>query len=135
MDKKWLIPPGLNAEENEAIERLSSEIKAPRLIAELLHRRGLKSEESISAFFNPSLEHMTDPYLFPDMDKAVSRILRGVEANELITIMGIMTWMARRPPRSCIWGSNASGQDRFLHSAPHDRWLWPVAEQFGAIAG
>jgi single-stranded-DNA-specific exonuclease len=88
MDKKWLIPPGLNAQENEAIERLAIEVKAPRLIAELLHRRGLRNEAEIRDFFKPDLAHLHDPYLFEDMDKAVTRILKALEDKELITIYG-----------------------------------------------
>ncbi|HQQ68516.1 MAG TPA: single-stranded-DNA-specific exonuclease RecJ, partial [Candidatus Cloacimonadota bacterium] len=88
MDKKWLIPPGLDAQENEAIERLAAEVKAPRLIAELLNRRGLKNEAEIRDFFKPDLAHLHDPYLFEDMDKAVTRILKALEDKELITIYG-----------------------------------------------
>ncbi|MCB5268757.1 MAG: DHH family phosphoesterase, partial [Candidatus Cloacimonadaceae bacterium] len=88
MDKKWLIPPGLNAEENEAVEQLCAQTKAPRLIAELLYRRGLRNEDEIQEFFNPNLAHLADPYLFEDMDKAVTRILAAVESKELITIYG-----------------------------------------------
>ncbi|MDD4034809.1 MAG: single-stranded-DNA-specific exonuclease RecJ [Candidatus Cloacimonetes bacterium] len=88
MDKKWLIPPGLNAEDNEAVEQLCAQTKAPRLIAELLYRRGLRNEDEIQEFFNPNLAHLADPYLFEDMDKAVTRILAAVESKELITIYG-----------------------------------------------
>ncbi len=88
MDKKWLIPPGLNAEQSEAIELLGSGIKVPRLIAELLYRRGLRSEEEITDFFNPDLANMADPFLFEDMEKAVQRILKAVHDSELITIYG-----------------------------------------------
>ena len=88
MDKKWLIPPGLSAEESEAINELSSEIKVTRLIAELLYRRGLKDEAAIKGFFKPDLANLHDPFLFPDMEPAVQRILKAIENNELITIYG-----------------------------------------------
>ncbi|MCB5260829.1 MAG: single-stranded-DNA-specific exonuclease RecJ [Candidatus Cloacimonetes bacterium] len=88
MDKKWLIPPGLNAEEEEAIQSLCAELKAPELIAKLLYRKGLREIKDIEEFFNPNLEHLADPFLFEDMEIAVNRILKAVENNELITIYG-----------------------------------------------
>ncbi|HOH59530.1 MAG: single-stranded-DNA-specific exonuclease RecJ [Candidatus Cloacimonetes bacterium] len=88
MDKKWLVPPGLDAQEYEAIERLAIEVKAPRLIAELLSRRGLRNEAEIRDFFKPDLSHLHDPYLFEDMDIAVTRILKALEDKEMITIYG-----------------------------------------------
>lgn len=88
MDKKWLIPPGLNAEEEEAIQSLCAELKAPELIAKLLYRKGLCKIKDIEEFFNPNLEHLADPFFFEDMEIAVNRILKAVENNELITIYG-----------------------------------------------
>ncbi|MCB5294925.1 MAG: single-stranded-DNA-specific exonuclease RecJ [Candidatus Cloacimonadaceae bacterium] len=88
MDKKWLIPPGLNAEEVRAIQSLSAELKVPELVAELIYRRGLHNMQDIREFFNPDLTHLTDPFLFEDMEVAVKRILKAVENEELITIYG-----------------------------------------------
>ncbi len=50
MDKKWLIPPGLNAEEVRAIQSLSAELKVPELVAELIYRRGLHNMQDIREF-------------------------------------------------------------------------------------
>jgi single-stranded-DNA-specific exonuclease len=88
MDKKWLTPPGLNAEESEAIQSLRAELKAPDLIAELLFRRGIRSEQEIEEFFNPHLLNLADPYLFEEMQIAVDRTLQAVDQGELITIYG-----------------------------------------------
>jgi single-stranded-DNA-specific exonuclease len=88
MDKKWLIPPGLNAEERKAVEELSAELKAPDMIAELLYRRGLRSEKEIEEFFNPNLLNLEDPFLFEDMQIAVDRIIKAIKDSEMITIYG-----------------------------------------------
>ena len=88
MDKKWLTPPGLNAEESEAIKSLCADLKAPELIAELLYRRGMRTAKQIEEFFNPSLENLFDPYLFEDMQLAVDRTLLAIEKGELIIIYG-----------------------------------------------
>ncbi len=88
MDKKWLTPPGLNAEENEAIQSLSADLKYPELIAELLFRRGMSTDKQIEEFFNPNLENLCDPYLFQEMQIAVDRTLLAIEKNELIIVYG-----------------------------------------------
>lgn len=88
MDKKWMVPPGLSAEETEAIEKLSAAVKVPKLVAELLYARGLRSEADVAEFFKPDLANMIDPFLFKGMDVAADRILKAINANELITIYG-----------------------------------------------
>ncbi len=57
------------------------------LINQLLSARGLTKTEEIEAFLNPN--YVTDrhnPFLLHDMDKAVSKILKTIEADEKITI-------------------------------------------------
>ncbi|MCB5261388.1 MAG: single-stranded-DNA-specific exonuclease RecJ [Candidatus Cloacimonetes bacterium] len=88
MDKKWLTPPGLNAEEKEAIKGLCADLKAPEMIAELLYRRGMRTAKQIEEFFNPTLENLHDPYLFEEMQSAVERTLLAIEKNELIIVYG-----------------------------------------------
>lgn len=57
------------------------------LVRSLLYARGIIDAESAEAFLNPNYnEHLHDPYLLKDMDKAVSRILKSIEENEKIGI-------------------------------------------------
>jgi len=58
------------------------------MVSELLFRQGLKTEQEIRDFFTPSLYHQHDPFLFEDMDKAVTRIVQAIERHEKITIYG-----------------------------------------------
>ncbi len=88
MDKKWLVPPGLNAEECEAIENLGAQIKAPPMIAELLYRRGMRTQREIEEYFYPDLKNAEDPFLFQDMQIAVERIKEALKDGEPITIYG-----------------------------------------------
>ncbi|HNZ89265.1 MAG TPA: DHH family phosphoesterase, partial [Candidatus Cloacimonas acidaminovorans] len=88
MNKKWLIPSPPGKEINPEIEKLSAEFKLPRLVAELLYRKGIKTVNSAQEFFKPSMDNLYDPYLFPDMEKAVQRILRAIDSKEKITIYG-----------------------------------------------
>ncbi|MDZ4181853.1 MAG: single-stranded-DNA-specific exonuclease RecJ [Candidatus Cloacimonadaceae bacterium] len=88
MEKEWVIPIALSADDKVLIKQLSDGLKCPKLIAELLWRRGLKTETEIRAFFEPQLDQQYDPFLFPDMEKAVQRIIRAIESKERITIYG-----------------------------------------------
>lgn len=57
-------------------------------IAELLVRRGVSTPEEADAFFAPSISDLHDPFLMPDMDKAVNRLNRAMGAKERIMIYG-----------------------------------------------
>jgi len=56
------------------------------LLLSLLARRGIESEEHISAFLNPDYETLHDPMLLPDMEKALSRFFAAIEKDEHIAI-------------------------------------------------
>lgn len=58
----------------------------PALILKLLALRGFTDEEKIRDFLDPDYNKLHDPFLFADMQKAVSRIRQAVAAAELITI-------------------------------------------------
>lgn len=57
-------------------------------IAELLLRRGVRTPEEAAGFFTPSLSDLHDPFLMPDMDKAVNRLNKAMGAKERIMIYG-----------------------------------------------
>lgn len=58
------------------------------VLAKLLCARGVCNEESMEAFLYPSLDALSDPFAMKDMDKAVARIARAVQAGERICIYG-----------------------------------------------
>ena len=88
MHKRWRINTPLDESQIEFKNRLAEEIKCPSLIAEMLIRKDIVNVEEIKKFFNPNLDDAYDPFIFKDMDKAVDRIIKSVEDNELITIYG-----------------------------------------------
>lgn len=88
MQKRWEISWVLSKEEKTMAKLLASELKCPLLIAELLYKKGITSEEQLACFFTPKLSLLHDPYLFKDMEKAVQRILSAIESGEKITIYG-----------------------------------------------
>jgi single-stranded-DNA-specific exonuclease len=57
-------------------------------IARLLCLRGLADADRASRFLNPSLEHLHDPFMLADMERAVLRIERALAEHERIAIHG-----------------------------------------------
>lgn len=57
------------------------------LIEQLLHNRGVEGEAAKEYFLNPDFVcHLHDPFLLPDMQKAVLRIIESLENDEKIAI-------------------------------------------------
>lgn len=88
MEKQWVLPEPLTPEDKQQVESLAGELKCPEIIAELLYRQNLKTVDQVTDFFHPQLSQQHDPFLFPDMEKAVQRILAAISGGEKITIYG-----------------------------------------------
>jgi single-stranded-DNA-specific exonuclease len=54
----------------------------------LMVQRGIASEEDVQQFLNPSLRDLYDPFLYPDMEKAVERLNKALGNKEKIMIYG-----------------------------------------------
>lgn len=87
MAKKWNYQP-LTLQQKEEADRMTPRCGGIPAIAELLVRRGVSTPEGADAFFTPSLNDLHDPFLMPDMDKAVTRLNRAMGAKERIMIYG-----------------------------------------------
>ncbi len=85
MDKRWVVNA---APEREKVSELSKKLNCSPVIASLLLQRGIGTYEEALDFFNPKLEHLHDPFLMKDMDKAVERLDRAIAGNEKILIYG-----------------------------------------------
>ncbi len=58
-----------------------------KLTAQLLFNRGIKTKKEAGKFLNPDfVEHLHDPFLLPDMQKAVDRTLLAIEKGERVGI-------------------------------------------------
>ena len=83
MNKKWQI-----YETNEAkVKELSNKYHINQLLAAILINRKIK-EEDIPVFLDPTRQNFHDPFLMPDMEIAVERILKAIEEKEKIIIYG-----------------------------------------------
>jgi single-stranded-DNA-specific exonuclease len=58
------------------------------VLAQLLYERNIDSPEKVNEFLNPDLDHLHDPYLMLNMEKAVSRITTALRDGENILIYG-----------------------------------------------
>ncbi|MBW1708774.1 MAG: single-stranded-DNA-specific exonuclease RecJ [Deltaproteobacteria bacterium] len=72
----------------EIASKLAHELDISPLLASILISRGMNESKEGSAFLHPSLKDLPDPYLLPDLDKAVERLLQALGKGELITIYG-----------------------------------------------
>ena len=88
MTNKWNYQP-LTHQQKEEAEKLLGRCGGIPAIAELLVRRGVSTPEEADAFFSPSIADMHDPFLLPDMDKAVHRLNKAMGAKERIMIYEI----------------------------------------------
>jgi len=60
-----------------------------KLTLQLLHNRGLDTQEKIDEFFNPDYsQDFFDPFLLTDMKRAVERIEQAVKNKERISVFG-----------------------------------------------
>ena len=62
-------------------------LSVSEIIERILENRGVLKENR-EAFLNPDYDNQHDPFLLPDMEKAVERLLRAYKKQEKITIYG-----------------------------------------------
>ena len=83
MTKKWQIYES----NNEKIEEISRKYNLNKLLATILVNRNIE-ENQIEIYLNPNRKNFHDPFLMPDMEIAVNRILKAMENKEKIIIYG-----------------------------------------------
>jgi single-stranded-DNA-specific exonuclease len=70
------------------LEYLARKSSISTVLAQILVNRGIKDTESIKHFLSPSLDILHDPFLMPDMEKAVERIHNALHKNETVLVYG-----------------------------------------------
>ena len=83
MKKKWQI----YEIEQERINKISEQHHINKLLASILVNRNI-DEKQIESFLNPTRKSFHDPFLMPDMKKAVDRILQAMQNKEKMIIYG-----------------------------------------------
>jgi single-stranded-DNA-specific exonuclease len=87
MTSRWNYLP-LSAEEQKLESELARRFANVAPISELLVQRGIRSIDEAEKFFHPSLRDLHDPFLMPDMDKAVDRLNRAMGSKQKIMVYG-----------------------------------------------
>lgn len=82
--KRWRVAP----EDREAVARLKQTLGCSPLVARLLVNRQITTPEAADAFLNPSVTHLSDPFLLPDAEAAAERIKQALHRKERIFIHG-----------------------------------------------
>ena len=85
MEKRWLLNKRADLED---VKSLSKQLNINYKLASLLFARGVSNFDEAKQFFRPKLEHLHDPFLMKDMDKAVDRVLKAIDTGEKIMIYG-----------------------------------------------
>ena len=84
MNKKWEICK----ENKNDIDKISKENGLNNLISSILANREIIKKEDVREFLNPTRDDFHDPFLMPDMEKAVDRILKAIQTQEKTIIYG-----------------------------------------------
>ena len=82
---RWILPATADA---TVVERLVNDARIAPWAAGILVRRGLSEPEVAARFLQPRLRTLSDPFLLPAMDAAVTRLLAAVEKRERIVLYG-----------------------------------------------
>lgn len=87
MQFKWNIETKTSERQEQALE-LAEKIGMNPILADLLIRRGIKTESAAKRFFRPMLNELIDPFLMNDMDIAVDRLNDAMGRKERIMVYG-----------------------------------------------
>jgi single-stranded-DNA-specific exonuclease len=82
---RWTLKPKPS---EDKVKHLAQALNVEDFVATLLIQRGIETFEDARDFFRPKLEHLHDPFLMKDMDKAVARIELAIENQENILVFG-----------------------------------------------
>lgn len=85
MNKKWVC----NEVDANKVNEIKEKYNLTDLLASILVGRDIaQNEEKLNVFLNPTRKDFYDPFLLPDMEIAVDRIIKAINENEKIIIYG-----------------------------------------------
>jgi single-stranded-DNA-specific exonuclease len=74
--------------DNGTVDLLSDELGLSRLCARILYSRGFSDPGKAKLFLYPKVEDLSDPFLLPDMEKVIKRVIEAIGANEKMCLYG-----------------------------------------------
>ena len=78
----------ITAPDSVLSKSLSYELGISPIIAQLLINRGINTPAAAEKFLDPKIEHLIDPFSFPDMPLAVNFIRKAIKNQEKILVFG-----------------------------------------------
>lgn len=84
MKKKW----NFYEVEETKINEIANKYNISKLLARILINREITSDEEIRIFLEPTRNDFYNPFLLPDMEKAVDRIIEAINNNEKVMLYG-----------------------------------------------
>ena len=84
MNKQWEI---YNVDE-KLIKEIAKKFNISELVARIIAHKGIEKDEDINEFLKPTRKDFHDPFLMPDMEKAIDRIVKAIKGKEKTIIYG-----------------------------------------------
>lgn len=81
---RWVV----RTEQPEIVAKLQHETGITEIMARLLVNRGITEPEQVERFLKPDWSNLPDPFLLPDAQTAVNRLLLAIERKERILVYG-----------------------------------------------
>lgn len=85
MDRKWILH---ERGDKDTVNQLAASLNINHLLAEMLVQRNITNFDESKSFFRPQLDQLHDPFLMKDMDKAIERLNKAIQAGEKILVYG-----------------------------------------------
>ena len=85
MEKRWVVK---DKGDIAVVKQLAGALGVSESLANLMAQRNISTADEATAFFNPSLDYLHDPFLMKDMNIAVDRISTAIKKNERILVYG-----------------------------------------------
>ncbi len=73
---------------NKTEQNINFSSRHSLILQKILASRGLIEKKDVELFLNPSIKYLHDPFLLPNMDAAVKRLIKGIIGKEKILIFG-----------------------------------------------
>ncbi len=84
MEQRWIV----REYDIQEAEHLAGEAKVAPTVAAILLSRGISTAQQVREFLKPSLSDLHDPFLLPDMEIAVDRLVQAIDNGQKICVHG-----------------------------------------------
>jgi single-stranded-DNA-specific exonuclease len=72
----------------DIVKSIEDELGVPNVLARILVSRGITNVDEAESFLHPRLDDLSDPFLLPDMEKGVDRVIKAIVEQQKICIYG-----------------------------------------------